>query len=61
MNITIMIDVPDSFLHKYAPAFIDKLRNSGHDVTFISDAKSIINGDLLFLLGLGCKEIIITL
>ena len=53
MNITIMIDVPDSFLHKYAPAFIDKLRNSGHDVTFITDEKNIINGDLLFLLGCG--------
>ena len=56
MKITIMIDIPDSFLHKYIHRLIAQLKERGHDVFFCTNPKEIRKGDCLFLLG--CRSIL---
>lgn len=56
MKITLMVDMPDSFIHDYIDGLINKLKKKGHDVFFCTDSKSIRRGDCLFLLG--CKTVL---
>lgn len=51
-----MVDTKDSFLHDYISILITKLKEKGHDVTFIANHKNIMPGDCLFLLG--CSKIL---
>ena len=51
VNITILIDIQDHFLHDYISELITALEEKGHKVRFCIDYKDILAGDVLFILG----------
>lgn len=56
IKVTILIDLPDSFLHDHVSSLIQALEKKGCEVVFCNDAKNIRSGDILFLLG--CRTVL---
>ena len=56
MKVTVMIDTEDSFLHEYVSWIKKVIVNRGYDFCFITSKDSLVEGDILFLLG--CSSIL---
>lgn len=51
-----MVDMPDSFFHKYIRLIINELKHQNHVVRFCTNVDDLSTGDVLFLLG--CRTIL---
>lgn len=51
MKITILLDMPDSFLHDYVAELIKELEKRGHEIYFCKNYKDITSGEIAFILG----------
>jgi len=56
MKVTVLLDMPDSFLHDYVSSIIQALKEKGCSVFLCNKAEDIRSGDILFLLG--CRTVL---